>query len=659
MTDGTNRESGETASGGGRLGDRLGALQRRLFVGRDFELNFFAAFMERGANRAERIVNVCGDGGVGKSYLLDRWRDIAASKGRAAVSVDLAGARRSIDVESAIRDAWARGAENAVLFLDHCDELGGAEQWLRESFLPELPADAIVVMASRRPLQGPWAIDPAWRAMTVHVRLEPLGYEEVRDYAGRLGLSDAAADSLWVRSMGHPLALALCAASANGPAIGAYDRPEQWDALVRHWTDEAQDESIAELLSAASVAIAFDQEALACLTGTDVTDARFDALVRLSFVRRTDRGWGMHETIRDAFRRSLRARKPSTFEHCRDRWIAFAADRLERRRRAALPFVHELGELLQYLGSPVLRAHYRQSGTSANYFEQANEATLPEAEAYVAQRKSKAKPVRIRCADPESGTLFRYDLDAKQSLLRLTGVEPSRLFAWDRRSVRLVRDPAGAVVGLALAVPIHRDTVPHLRAAPVSRAYFAALTEERLQSLLTPPDRPAGWYLLSVDMDDLEREDRRSDIVRIMLDTVLSGGLTVASPPPLPHYAEVHRSMGFEAVPGAEHCDYDGATPTPTYAVDVRGEKLLSWLRKTVGPAVAPREDAPLGESRFDFTPREAEVAKHLVNGATNAQIASLLFISEAAVKKHIQSMLGKAEVGNRTQLVARLLERV
>jgi DNA-binding CsgD family transcriptional regulator len=664
MTDGDNRETKASLENGERIGDRLESLQRRSFVGRGFELSFFDAFLERSRQRPERIVNVCGDGGVGKSFLLDRWRDVAARKGRETTSVDLRGAGRSVDAAASIREAWERiDGKAAVLFLDHCDALGVAEQWLRERFLPGLPSDAIVVMASRRPLQGPWAIDPAWRAMTVHLRLEPLGYEEVRDYASRLGLSDRDADSLWVRSMGHPLALALCAASSTpGPGIGAYDRPEGWDALVRHWTEEAESEDLGELLSAASVPILFDQESLSHVTGADVSDARFDALLRLSFLRPTEGGWGMPETIRDSFRRSLRARKPSTFERYRDRWIAFVLDRLERKRRASLPFVRELGELLQYLGSPVLRAHYRQSSSSRNYLEQADDATLAEAEAYVARRRERAKAVRIRCADPESGTMFRYDLDARQSLLRLTGVEPSRLYAWDRRALRLVRDPAGDVVGLVAAVPIHRDTVPRLREAPVSRAYFAALPEERLRALLTPPERPAGWYLLSVDMDDLEREDRRSDIVRIMLDTVLSGGLTVASPPPLPHYEEVHKSMGFEVVPGAEHRDYDGIATTTTYAVDVRGDGLTAWLRGTVGSAAARREDASPpdagGERRFEFTPREAEVAKHLVSGATNAQIASLLFVSEAAVKKHIQSMLSKAEVGNRTQLVARLLDR-
>jgi hypothetical protein len=262
MTDGDNRETKASLENGERIGDRLESLQRRSFVGRGFELSFFDAFLERSRQRPERIVNVCGDGGVGKSFLLDRWRDVAARKGRETTSVDLRGAGRSVDAAASIREAWERiDGKAAVLFLDHCDALGVAEQWLRERFLPGLPSDAIVVMASRRPLQGPWAIDPAWRAMTVHLRLEPLGYEEVRDYASRLGLSDRDADSLWVRSMGHPLALALCAASSTpGPGIGAYDRPEGWDALVRHWTEEAESEDLGELLSAASVPILFDQE---------------------------------------------------------------------------------------------------------------------------------------------------------------------------------------------------------------------------------------------------------------------------------------------------------------------------------------------------------------------------------------------------------------
>ncbi|HZG88414.1 LuxR family transcriptional regulator [Paenibacillus sp.] len=661
-----------------RIGDRIEALSERLFVGRGVELAVFSAFLERGAPRPERIVNVCGGSGIGKSFLLDRFRRLAAAAGRPALTVDLREAGRSAEAAARLilercgaadapegADAAGRCADavNAlaapdglVLFLDPCDDLGGIDQWLRERWFPQLRADVLIVMASRRPLQGPWAIDPAWRALIVHLELGRLSYDDVREYGRRIGAADEAElDGLWVRSMGHPLALALIAAGAGGPAARRLELPEQWDALVRHWTEEASDPELAELLSAAAVARRFDQEGLAALRGADVPDALFDRLVQLSCFRRTDHGWGMHDMIRDALRRSFRARKPDAFERCRARWIAHTVERLERKRREGRPVAHETAELLQYVGSPVLRAHYRHAGFSSAYVEDATPATAAEAEAYIRRRRDTAKPVRIRCADPETGTLYRYNLTAEESAMRLRGVEPRLLLAQDPRALRLVRDESGAVAGLIAAVPIHRGTVPYLREAPISRAYFAALPPERLRLHCADPDAPIGWYLLSVDMDDPEREDRRSDIVHIMLDYVLAGGIVVSSPPPLPHYEQSHRSLGFEPVAGAEHEDYGGGAPAITYAIDTRGEKLAEWLRRMVGP-VSPPEN-PVAAPSFALTPKEREVAKHLAGGATNQQIASLMFISEAAVKKHIQSMLGKAGVQNRTQLATRLAE--
>lgn len=55
------------------------------------------------------------------------------------------------------------------------------------------------------------------------------------------------------------------------------------------------------------------------------------------------------------------------------------------------------------------------------------------------------------------------------------------------------------------------------------------------------------------------------------------------------------------------------------------------------------------------LTPREREVAGLLAQGRTNAEIASALYRSVAAVKKHVNAMLHKYGVKNRTQLARSL----
>ena len=60
--------------------------------------------------------------------------------------------------------------------------------------------------------------------------------------------------------------------------------------------------------------------------------------------------------------------------------------------------------------------------------------------------------------------------------------------------------------------------------------------------------------------------------------------------------------------------------------------------------AVDPR---PVGS---DLTPREREILALLVKGMTNYEIAQQMSISEATVRFHVGNILGKLEVGNRTE---------
>ncbi|PZF62881.1 DNA-binding response regulator [Curtobacterium sp. MCPF17_047] len=66
-------------------------------------------------------------------------------------------------------------------------------------------------------------------------------------------------------------------------------------------------------------------------------------------------------------------------------------------------------------------------------------------------------------------------------------------------------------------------------------------------------------------------------------------------------------------------------------------------------PAVPPAEHAPVLAS---LSAREREVLTALVRGASNAQIAKDLWISEATVKTHISSVLGKVGAASRVQAV-------
>jgi DNA-binding NarL/FixJ family response regulator len=70
-------------------------------------------------------------------------------------------------------------------------------------------------------------------------------------------------------------------------------------------------------------------------------------------------------------------------------------------------------------------------------------------------------------------------------------------------------------------------------------------------------------------------------------------------------------------------------------------------LRRVTGALAAPRTSYDVD---MPLTRREMDVLKHLVQGATNKRIADALEISYETVKEHVQNLLRKIGVVDRTQ---------
>ncbi len=95
---------------------------------------------------------------------------------------------------------------------------------------------------------------------------------------------------------------------------------------------------------------------------------------------------------------------------------------------------------------------------------------------------------------------------------------------------------------------------------------------------------------------------------------------------------------------------------------DAVGPQMLEAIRavhagqRRVSPAVAVR----LAErvSGPELTARELEVLRHLARGGTNRELAASLGISEGTVKGHINNILSKLGVTDRTMAVTTALQR-
>jgi DNA-binding NarL/FixJ family response regulator len=78
--------------------------------------------------------------------------------------------------------------------------------------------------------------------------------------------------------------------------------------------------------------------------------------------------------------------------------------------------------------------------------------------------------------------------------------------------------------------------------------------------------------------------------------------------------------------------------------------------RQHIPPAVAQRLAERVGTE--ELTQREFDVLEQIVHGKSNKEIAAELLISEATVKTHINSLLSKLGVSDRTQAATAALQR-
>src|SRR5689334_4980563 len=212
-----------------RLGDLLDDARRRTFVGRRRELASFDDVLL--GRSARRVLLVYGPGGIGKTTLLLEYRTRARTAGRTVLLLDA----REVDpspegFEGAAAAALGRpfGAETgrrlselvagAVLLVDGYEQLGPIDGWLRQAFLPALPADCVVVLAGREAPAAPWRSDPGWRSVVGVHRLGDFDEAESGELLERAGVAASDRAPLVRLGRGHPLAMALLAdVAVTGP----------------------------------------------------------------------------------------------------------------------------------------------------------------------------------------------------------------------------------------------------------------------------------------------------------------------------------------------------------------------------------------------------------------------------------------------------------
>jgi AAA ATPase domain len=306
-----------------RLGDKLTSQRRQRFVGRAAEIELFRDCLDA-ESPTFAVLYVHGPGGIGKSSLLDAFAVEAHRARMRVVRLDARdllpspdGVRRGID--RARRDSIGRSrdeSQRTVVLLDSYERLEALDDWIREQLLPDLPADAVTVLAGRLPPGSGWRADAAWRDLLRVIALRNLSPDEARAYLRRCGLAEAVHETLLTASYGHPLGLSLLADQVvrHGSLDAVRDSPDLVTTLVRRFLDTVPDASQREALEACALARVTTESLLrAALDSADVRET-FDWLRDLSFVEAGPNGLFPHDLARDVIDRDLRWRDPDSYQ---------------------------------------------------------------------------------------------------------------------------------------------------------------------------------------------------------------------------------------------------------------------------------------------------------------------------------------------------------
>ncbi|HEX2084545.1 MAG TPA: AAA family ATPase [Solirubrobacteraceae bacterium] len=339
------------------LGDRLAARDREQFVGRDDELTLFDGLLA--GEPATNVVLVHGPGGIGKSTLL---REVARRAEERGVHTFLVDGRDAEPVPGRLEAALGgvHEEERPLVVFDTYERMTALGGWLRQRFLPSLPARAVVVIAGRRRPEADW-FQGGWERLTLELELRPMHAREARLLAKARGVHDERALArLLDWAQGSPLALSLGADAARShdwrPEY-VDERPDLVRAIFRRLMEEEADGGEPEALAVAAVARVVTPRLLAdVLPGVD-TQAADRWLRSLSFAEPAAGGIALHELVRKAVRADLRRRRP---EHERELRRRIADHLYARAASGELRLVTDLADLVE---NPALRWGLGAEGT--------------------------------------------------------------------------------------------------------------------------------------------------------------------------------------------------------------------------------------------------------------------------------------------------------
>lgn len=327
------------------LARRLSAERHRRFVGRFSERDLFRSALA--ANEPPfSVLYVFGPGGVGKTTLLREFTNICEDVGIPSSYVDARNVEPSSDaflgaLSSAMGPAMRDGSpgsieaqsERRVVLIDTYETLTPLNAWMSEVFLPQLPENVLLVLASRDPLGTSWRTDPGWQRLIHPVQLQNLSLEESQAYLDQREVPSEQHQDILEFTHGHPLALSLVAdvfVQRSGVHFRPAETPDVIKTLLEQFVQQVPGPAHRTALESCAL-VRYTTETLLghMVTIPDVHEL-FEWLRGLTFIESGPLGLFPHDVAREALVADLRWRNPDWYAELHHRARNYYAARLKQ-----------------------------------------------------------------------------------------------------------------------------------------------------------------------------------------------------------------------------------------------------------------------------------------------------------------------------------------
>ena len=326
-----------------QLSDRLSAARRSYFVGREKERTLFRSALEA-SEPAFFVLHVYGPGGIGKTSLLREFLHICKglqvpvyyldSRNVEPLAESFSEALKAImglSGGTTFVEHIASMKAHLVLLIDTYETMAPLDDWMRESFLPQLAENCLVVLAGRRPPAPGWRADPGWQSLLHVLPLRNLHPDESRDYLSRRKIPAEQHKNALSFTHGHPLALSLIADTFAQRGVLKLEPEATRDvvtALVEGFLQKVPGPAHRGALEACSLIRVTTESVLSQMLDMPEVHDLFTWLGGLSFIEPRPGGLFPHDLAREALVADLRWRNPDWYANLHRRARAYYTHRI-------------------------------------------------------------------------------------------------------------------------------------------------------------------------------------------------------------------------------------------------------------------------------------------------------------------------------------------